>query len=163
MTINDLEVGQFVKLKNGDIYIIGLSVNSRLFKEKKYKLILIDICHDGRADSIVCYSNEMTHYNGDENLTIVQVANDYNFKDVIWTRDDMPILTDKEREYLRAVIKPFRDKVVWIIKMVLFEREFITINLNVGIDTFSLPSFEENEYYKGMVVGKRYTLEELGL
>ena len=30
--------------------------------------------------------------------------------------EDEPILTEKEREYLNAVIKPFRNRVVWIKK-----------------------------------------------
>lgn len=89
MTIEDLKVGQFVKLKNGDIYVIGLFVFSRIFKEKKDKLILIDIRHDGKIfNSMTGYYNDMTYYSGDENLFIVQVANDYEFKDIIWTRED---------------------------------------------------------------------------
>lgn len=89
MTIEDLKVGQFVKLKNGDIYVIALFSFSRIFKEKKDKLILIDIRHDGKIfNSMTGYYNDMTHYSGDKNLLIVQVANDYEFKDIIWTRED---------------------------------------------------------------------------
>lgn len=90
MTIEDLKVGQFVKLKNGDIYVIGLFSLSRVLKEKKDKLILIDIRNDGRIfNSMTGYYNDMTHYSGDGNLIIVQVANDYNFKDIIWAREEL--------------------------------------------------------------------------
>lgn len=164
MTINDLEVGQFVKLKNGDIYVIGLFSLSRVFKEKKDKLILIDIRHDGKIfNSMTGYYNDMTHYSGDGNLIIVQVANDYNFKDVIWTRGDTPILTDKEREYLSTVIKPFRNRVVWIKKQDYYPYgQYIKIEIKKDVPV-AFPLFEENKYYKNMEVDKKYTLEELGL
>lgn len=164
MTINDLEVGQFVKLKNGDIYVIGLFSLSRIFKEKKDKLILIDIRHDGKTfNSMTGYYNDMTYYSGDENLIIVQVANDYNFKDVIWTRDDTPILTDKEREYLSTVIKPFRYRVVWIKKQDYYpDGQYIKIEIKKDVPV-AFPLFEENKYYKNMEVDKEYILEELGL
>lgn len=164
MTINDLEAGQFVKLKNGDIYVIGLFSLSRIFKEKKDKLILIDIRHDGKIfNSMTGYYNDMTYYSGDGNLIIVQVANDYNFKDVIWTRDDTPILTDKEREYLSTVIKPFRYRVVWIKKQDYYpDGQYIKIEIKKDVPVV-FPLFEENKYYKNMEVDKEYTLEELGL
>ena len=74
-----------------------------------------------------------------------------------------PILTDKEKEYLSAVIKPFRDRIMWIMKhdFLSTNNQFIVIQMTN--DTFLLPLFEENKYYKNMEVDKEYTLEELGL
>ena len=71
-----------------------------------------------------------------------------------------PILTDKEKEYLSAVIKPFRDRVSSISKD--GPLEYITILLD-GDDFAILPNFEEGTMYKGMEEYKKYTLEELGL
>lgn len=73
------------------------------------------------------------------------------------------ILTDKERECLSVVIKPFRDRIMWIKKhdYLLSDDQYIQIMLNN--DTLLLPIFEENKYYKNMEVDKEYTLEELGL
>lgn len=73
------------------------------------------------------------------------------------------ILTDSEREYLSAVIKPFREKVKFIEKRKLSNNEqFIYIGLYKS-DWIGLPYFKENMMYKEMEVGKNYTLKELGL
>ena len=71
-----------------------------------------------------------------------------------------PILTDKEKEYLSNVIKPFRDRVSSISKD--GPLEYITILLDSDDFAF-LPNFEEGTMYKGMEEYKKYTLEELGL
>lgn len=77
-----------------------------------------------------------------------------------------PILDDKEREYLSAVIKPFRKKVKHIVKINLFgspEEQFIRIEIGY-LDFINLPNFNKNTgMYKGMEVDKLYSLEELGL
>ena len=79
-----------------------------------------------------------------------------------------PILTNKEREYLSAVIKPFRDRVLHIYKFELSGYEGIGIDLKFpkvekNEDAMTLPSFEIGTMYKGMELYKDYTLEELGL
>lgn len=73
------------------------------------------------------------------------------------------ILTEKEKDYLSAVIKPFRKNIMSIIKRrsIANEKEFIFIESKR--EFFSLPFFEKDTMYKGMKYGKRYTLEELGL
>lgn len=81
------------------------------------------------------------------------------------------ILTDSEKKYLSALIKPFRDRVVYICKVEGDEcSHFISIkakkydydeeNSNEYID---LPYFREDTMYVNMEVGKEYNLEELGL
>ena len=74
-----------------------------------------------------------------------------------------PILDDVEKEYLSAVIKPFRKKVDTISK-------FHTVNTMQYIyfqmkdkNGWTLPLFLKGTMYKGMVQGKHYTLEELDL
>lgn len=71
------------------------------------------------------------------------------------------ILDEKEKEYLRAVIRPFRDKVKHIVKME-YEEEFIRIRIK-NDECINLPFFKKNTMYKGMEISKKYTLEELGL
>lgn len=71
------------------------------------------------------------------------------------------ILDDAEREYLSAVIKPFRDKVEYITKKPLVYKEYIYIHIYV--DNIMLPRFKEGTMYKGMKICKAYTPEELGL
>lgn len=79
----------------------------------------------------------------------------------------IPILDDIEKEYLSAVIKPFRNEVYFIVKVQHEDSEYIAINYR---DKFSsdkfyihLPSFKKGTMYKGMEDCKHYTLEELGL
>lgn len=71
------------------------------------------------------------------------------------------ILTDKEKAYLSAVIKPFRGKVKSIKKVNFGEDEYLKIRLKM--DLMSLPFFAKGTMYKGMETDKEYTLEELGL
>lgn len=82
-----------------------------------------------------------------------------------------PILDEAERKYLAAVIKPFRDEVVYIGKFDtlhgdgLYEELFGKVkNERLGeYFPIKLPPFEKGTMYKGMQVGRGYTLEELGL
>ena len=79
-----------------------------------------------------------------------------------------PILDDIEKEYLSNVIKPFRNRVFYITKRRDWSDEFIEICVNhyqVTDDylSFELPLFKKGTMYTGMQLGKRYTLEELGL
>ena len=88
-----------------------------------------------------------------------------------WEEYKEPILTDKEKEYLSAVIKPFRNRITYIKKVDKFwgcnknyEHIFGRLsNTNDVVDTFELPYFPKGTMYKNMEVGEKYTLEELGL
>lgn len=73
------------------------------------------------------------------------------------------ILDDAEKEYLSAVIKPFKSDVVSINKIKMGKcKAFLFIKIN-GYNSFSLPSFESGKMYRNMELNKEYTLEELGL
>lgn len=78
-----------------------------------------------------------------------------------------PILDEDEKEYLSAVIKPFRNCVKCISKNRFdgFEYIFIVYFSKLGNEDYvlDLPAFEEGTMYKGMEACKHYTLEELGL
>lgn len=77
-----------------------------------------------------------------------------------------PILTEKEKEYLSAVIRPFRDNVISIrCNFAADNCNYITIDVNQPnrFQCIKLPYFEKGTMYKGMQVNREYTLEELGL
>lgn len=79
-----------------------------------------------------------------------------------------PILDDVEKEYLSAVIKPFRKHIINIRKIQNYRYEFIEIMIyrtdeGVSCEVISLPYFNKDKMYKGMEINKQYTLEELGL
>lgn len=76
------------------------------------------------------------------------------------------ILDKVEKEYLGAIIKPFRDKVDSITKYrgvyTHVNEEYIVIDTNCG-DDITFPNFKKGTMYTGMEAGKEYTLKELGL
>ena len=83
-----------------------------------------------------------------------------------------PILTDKEKEDLSGVIRPWRDRVQYIKKTDCDTwdgiREYITIKYKESYDTsrpcfIDLPTFETGTMYKGMELGEQYTLDDLKL
>lgn len=72
------------------------------------------------------------------------------------------VLNEKEKEYLNNVIKPFRNRVTYIAKGSSRFGEFISIGIENDLP-ITLPYFSECTMYKGMQIGKKYTLTELGL
>ena len=87
-----------------------------------------------------------------------------------WEEVKEDILDDKEKEYLSAVIKPFRDRITYIAKVEEDIHWFYWIMIRVDIGflndyyDFCLPPFKRtSSMYKNMEVGKEYTLKELGL
>ena len=77
-----------------------------------------------------------------------------------------PILDDVEKEYLSAVIKPFRNKVYAIAKYDDGDDNYyiqIMIKQNVYFEYIDLPYFKKGTMYKGMELKKEYTVEQLGL
>ena len=76
------------------------------------------------------------------------------------------ILDEKEKDYLSAVIKPFRKRIEYIKKMNSTYAngcQFLCITPADDLFCFCLPVFEKGTMYKGMEAHKKYTLEELGL
>ena len=76
------------------------------------------------------------------------------------------ILDAVEKEYLSAVIKPFRDRTISIIKYDYYTYEYIAIkvrNINEYVVTMPFPAFKKGTMYKGIETGKAYSLEELEL
>lgn len=76
---------------------------------------------------------------------------------------DNDILDDKEKEYLKAVIKPFKKKISYIKKESSLNRNFEYIKFSIENDYTILPKFKFGTMYKNMKNNKAYTLEELGL
>lgn len=95
-------------------------------------------------------------------------TNEIGFKKFLaWLEEeyDPKILTDKEKAYLSAVIKPFRKDVKYIVKFKRYsdQKEYIYMTMKKDDDYCTLPVFEKGTMYKGMEVGKKYGLEELGI
>ena len=80
---------------------------------------------------------------------------------------EMSPLDNEERKYLKAIIKPFRDKVTGIIKVPTScgEKAYISIRLGNAMfdDRVNLPYFNSNSMYIKMETGRMYHVEALGL
>ena len=78
------------------------------------------------------------------------------------------ILDDAEKKYLGNIIKPFRDKVEWVRKFSSPNHrklEYIKISYQdcTRSNVLNFPDFKVGTMYRGMKIGKAYTLKELGL
>ena len=76
-----------------------------------------------------------------------------------------PILDDTEREYLKAVFKPFHHDIECVKKIRYRDDqfEFIEATMNDHEIGMVFPDFEIAKMYTGMNPDKAYTLEELGI
>ena len=103
-------------------------------------------------------------------MTIQELENKYNDKILEVKRPTQykttfikkEILDETEKRYLRAVIRPFKDKVRYIEKTAGWNGYYISIRLKDD-DSVGLPFFRSDEMYKGMQGEKPYTVKELGL
>lgn len=75
---------------------------------------------------------------------------------------EKPILDKKEKEYLENLLRPFKDRVVYVKKKNSCNQQYLHIRLT-KYEFIELPNFEKNTMYEGMIVSKEYTLKELGL
>lgn len=77
------------------------------------------------------------------------------------------LLDEAEKEYLSALIKPFRDRVDSIAKSEEKNRcgvyEYLTIRYNDDLLKTVLPNFKKGTMYKGMKQYACYSIEELEL
>lgn len=74
------------------------------------------------------------------------------------------ILDEVEKEYLGAVIRPFKERIMHIALNEGINRDnvYVYIELNDS-ESIYLPYFKKGTMYKNMKIWKKYTLEELGL
>lgn len=83
-----------------------------------------------------------------------------------WKEYKQPILNDVEKKYLESVLRPFRGKVAYVLRnksSYSAIKEYLYFVVKGDEPNFNLPYFTAGSMYKGMELGRRYTLEELGL
>ena len=109
----------------------------------------------------------------DFNRAIREVLNDDHaideYKLLDWLCEEYSILDKEEKEYLSAVIRPFRKRVISLTKASGIEIKYEKLEIVVKLPDkpsktcVQLPYFKRGTMYKGMELNKDYTLEELGL
>ena len=77
----------------------------------------------------------------------------------------MPILDDVERKYLAGVIRPFRGDVESICKCEnrSDKKEWIGIRFKSTLCEMYFPEYPAGTMYRGMVLNRKYSIEELEL
>lgn len=131
---------------------------TNLEKYKDYLLNYVDTHNGDLQDLITDFMDgqdvDFSNYCGTDNMIALW-----------WLLEEYkePILDEKERRYLSAVIKPF--KVSWIIKRTMKNDcgEYIKIVFKNDDECLVFPNFKTGTMYKGMEAEKRYTPKELGL
>lgn len=133
------------KLKKGDKVVWAIRDN----ENNKYTSIIVN----------GSYTVKEFEYND----KVLKVLRPTGYKTVYEAKKE--ILDEEEKKYLSAVIKPFKNRVEYIIKRLSSRNstaEYIVIKL-INDDYITLPYFDKRTMYKGMELGKEYTLKELGL
>lgn len=147
-------------LQDDDIVTYRDGIRRRV---RKNKLLNEDGYSGNRLEN---YNNDLKDKDGERNLDIVKVERP-TYETVFERKEE--ILDNTEKNYLRSVIRPFRDRVKTIEKDIIDDMddmdngEYISINFEDFLDSFSLPTFKKGTMYKGMKLNKEYTLKELGL
>lgn len=163
LKIENLKVGDLVKLrddlKNGESYG-AYDYYDKGMKFKGFKKVTYV-----RKDIGAFYIENKSHgfvdyYYAPE--MIAEVKRPIKYETIY--KKETPILDEKERKYLSAVIKPFRHRTSSITKYEYedYDEQYLLIRFDEG-GVFSLPDFAKNTMYTGMKLNVEYTLEELGL
>ena len=137
-------------------------LNKEKYKEELEKILANDIAVSKNGEIYRCTEREN--------------CDDCIFCDVdciggakVWLNSEYKehILDEVEKEYLKAVIRPFRDKVISIRKIESPKNhETICICVHTDDDYYDyayLPHFKRGTMYQNIKPGKAYTIEELGL
>lgn len=143
-------------LKDGDI-VTYRDGKKRTVKSKN----LID---DGCVvNDLSNWNNNLKDIDGYSEFDIVKVERPIKCETIFERKEE--ILDEIEKEYLKAVIKPFRNKIKSIYKTNsrrFSNTECLSINFKDN-DNMAFRNFKKGTMYKNMELDKKYTLEELGL
>lgn len=152
-TKKDLKNGDIVTYRDGKKRIV---INNELYES------IEDICTNLCSNVLDNYTKKLLDKDNFRNVDIVKVERVGSYTTVFERKD---ILDEKEKEYLRTVIRPFKNEIKYIIKKESYVRgyrEYIRIIFKDN-DDMSFKDFKKGTMYKGMQTNKEYTLKELGL
>lgn len=158
-----------------DEKIIAKSIDKKykwMAREKNGSLFALSAMPIKKENSGFWYDGEYADF-----IAVSALFGQELFKSIKW-EDDEPtrisdiynpqILDDIEREYLKAVFKPFASRIKCVKKQqcnAMWEgMEYIKAFIkDPAGDDVRLPVFKAGTMYKGMKLNKEYTLDELGI
>lgn len=135
------------------------------YRDGNKRMVIKSYLIDGygqRTDSLDNYNNKLERNDYDD-LDIVKVERPVKYETVFERKEE--VLDEVEKRYLASVIKPFRDKVKYIMKYnnpSRLGKEYLRISI-IDDAEINFPDFKKDFMYKGMEAYRSYTLEELGL
>lgn len=145
MKKQELESGMYVKLRDGSICIV-----------QKEQELLVDVKSGGYVE-LISYNDDLTIMQNLLCFDVVVVYENFKKVNVLWERKEL--LTKEEKEWLQAVIKPFKDKILTI----TYTFDGIEIELKDG-DICILPQYHNLPFKIAYLEkDKNYSLKELGL
>lgn len=162
--INEYEIElvkekQFTKadLKDGDI------VTYR--NGEKRTVIAKKLINSGGyiAKKLDNYTDELKDTISGINLDIVKIERPVKYEAIFERKEE--VLDETEKRYLSNIIRPFKNKVQYIVKYdnpLRTEKEYLRIKL-INDEEMNFPDFKKDSMYKGMKESKKYTLKKLGL
>ena len=147
-------------------HMLGLELNENF----RFKSRLIDLStyeFKFTEDYMMYYHTEGDYW---EKASFVTLCNLLNGKYKV-IKLPKSILSEKEKKYLSDFIDPFKSQVTYIEKRYLKdfkgnEKEFISIGIRENEKYWrqmELPLYDAGKYYKGMEIGKEYSIKDLGL
>ena len=148
-----------------------MATNAEWMIQQGHKFTDLNVRHKGPDE----YNSFVVRLNGEKldefELGDGQALCEFALKKWLDMAHKEPILDEAERRYLSAVIKPFRDEIVYIVKIpeafpyesIEYIYIYIKNRLCGDFEKIRFPKFATGTMYKGMEVGRKYTLEELGL
>lgn len=91
-----------------------------------------------------------------------------DIKNEHWEEYNEDILDEKEKPYLESILKPYKDRVDFVVKEGIgdyYERIVICVSVKNKLykNYIAFPYFNKGTMYKGMEIDKKYTVNELGL
>ena len=142
-------------------------LNKEKYKDRLEEILSVTIAVSESGDIFQC-TNTCTNTVNCKDCIFCDVACVDGARNWLNSEYKEHILDEVEKEYLKAVIKPFKKHVKTIMKAKQVATLYaITIDIEekYNYETFlQFPPFEKSsEMYKGMELGKEYTLKELGL
>lgn len=130
------------------------------------KEILIEDLNNSCDSDVFYWMDEYKEYHNKRGETAGVSLSEKTIRDVI-VEYEVSILTKKEKQYLSNIIKPFRNKIIAVIKQYTGpDKEYIEIvfeDYDSSVSFIDLPPFDENTMYIGMEASHRYSLKELEL
>ena len=115
--IDNLKDKNVIELRNKDLYLVEvIKVAPDFFTSGDTKYILTALKENKTNDnSLIKYANDLTNRISGE-YDVVKIYKDFTLKETIWERKE-PLLTYTEKQYLKEVIKPFKEYITAVSKV----------------------------------------------